>query len=226
METEHHLFILSITILVATASVYGMKFLGKGNYLLGVEWLVIALSGASILVFALGGVDGGYRIAYYCDAFARGCGGPVVIILGLMAVTHGYRPLPWFDLYLFAGAAAGTAALVTADAAAALRPAFYLVMWTVFSLYLVCFIRRLAAARAWRHAVGVGLVLVSAQAIAGVYDFYPLPGDEERLYFHAVAGAVWSFLCVELYYAYCALERAVGEADMDADAVDELEKLF
>jgi hypothetical protein len=226
MEIEHQLFILSIALLAATASVYGMKFLGKGNYLLGVEWLVVALSGASILVFALGGVDAGYRIAYFCDAFARGCGGPVVIILGLMAVTHGYRPLLWFDLYLFAGAAAGTAALVEADAAAALRPAFYLAMWSLFSLYLVCFIRRLAAAHAYRHAVAVGLVLVSAQTIAGMYDFYPLPGDDERLYFHATAGLVWSFLCVELYYAYCALERAAANAGTDADATDELEKLF
>ena len=114
---------------------------------------------------------------------------------------------------------------MTADAAAALRPDFYLAMWTLFSLYLVCFIRRLATARACRHAFGVGLVLVSAQAIAGMYDFYPLPGDEERLYFHAVAGAVWSFLCVELYYAYCALERAAGDAGRDADAVDERETL-
>ncbi|MFL6634182.1 MAG: hypothetical protein ACJ8HJ_17905 [Massilia sp.] len=226
MEIEHRLFILSIAVLAATASVYGMKFLGKGNYLLGVEWLVVALSAASILVFALGGVDAGFRIAYFCDAFARGCGGPVVIILGLMAVTHGYRPLAWFNFYLFASAAAGTAALVAADAAGTLRPAFYLAMWSLFSLYLVCFIRRLAAAHAYRHAVAVGLVLVSAQAIAGMYDFYPLPGDDERLYFHAVAGLVWSFLCVELYYAYCALERAAGNAGTGADATDELEKLF
>ena len=62
MEIEHRLFILSIAILAATASVYGAKFLGKGNYLLGVEWLVVALSGAGILVFALGGVDAAYRM--------------------------------------------------------------------------------------------------------------------------------------------------------------------
>lgn len=226
MEIEHRLFVVSIAILATTASVYGIKFLGKGNYLLGVEWLVIALSGASILVFVLGDVDAGYRIAYFCDAFSRGCGGPVITILGLMAVTHGYRPVPWFDVYLFAGAAAGTAALVEADAAAALRPVFYLVMWSVLSLYLICFVRRLAAARAYRHAVGVGVVLVAAQAIAGMYDYYPLPGDEERLTFYAWAGMVWSFLCVELYYAYCALERAGGDAVWDGATVDELEQLF
>jgi hypothetical protein len=222
METVHQLFVASIAILAATASIYGMKFLGKGNYLLGIEWLVIALSGAGILVFALGDVEAGYRVAYFCDAFSSGCGGPAVTILGLMAVTHGYRPLPWFDVYLFAGAAAGTVALAEADAAAPLRPVFYLVMWTLLSLYLVDFIRRLAGVRAYRHAVGVGLVLVSAQAIAVIDDFYPLPGDEERLYFYALAGVVWSFLCVELYYAYCALERTMPATLPD----DELERLF
>jgi hypothetical protein len=222
METEHHLFVASIAMLAATAAIYGVKFFGKGNYLLGIEWLVIAVSGAGILVFALGDVEAGYRIAYFCDAFSRGCGGPVVTILGLMAVTHGYKPLPWFDIYLFAGAAAGTAALVEADAAAPLRPAFYLVMWTLLSLYLVDFIRRLAGARAYRHAAGVGLVLVSAQAVAVMSDFCTLPGDEERLHFYALAGVVWSFLCVEMYYAYCALERAMPPAMPD----DELERLF
>ena len=98
METEHYLFVASSAILAATTSIYGMKFLGKGNYLLGIEWLVVALSGAAILVFALGDVDAGYRVAYFCDAFSRGCGGPVVMILGLMAVTHDYRPVLWFDV--------------------------------------------------------------------------------------------------------------------------------
>ncbi|WP_075795770.1 hypothetical protein [Massilia putida] len=226
MEIEQQLFVLSIGVLVVTASIYGMKFLGKGNYLLGIEWLVIALSGASIVVFALGDVDAAYHVAYFCDAFSRGCGGPLITILGLMAVTHGYRPLPCFDLYLFGGAAAGTAALVEADAAAPLRPMFYLCMWGILSLYLVYFIWRLAGVRAYRHALGVGVVLVSAQAIAGMYDFYTLPGDEERVLFYILAAPVWSFLCMEMYYAYCALERAAPEAVPDGVGIDELELLF
>jgi hypothetical protein len=226
MEIEQQLFVVSFGVLAATSSIYGMKFLGKGNYLLGIEWLVVAVSGTSIVVFALGDVDAAYRVAYFCDAFARGCGGPVITILGLMAVTHGYRPLLCFDLYLFGGAGAGTAALVEADAAASLRPVFYLCMWGLLSLYLVYFIWRLAGVRAYRHALGVGVVLVSAQAVAGMYDFYTLPGDDEHVLFYILAAPVWAFLCAEMYHAYCALERVMPDPVLEGDCFDELEHLF
>lgn len=101
MELEQQLSVLSFGVLAPTSSVFGVKFVGKGNYLLGVVWLVVALSGASIVVYALGDVDAAYSVAYFCDAFLRGCGGPAIMILGLTAVTHGYRPLPYVDLYLF-----------------------------------------------------------------------------------------------------------------------------
>lgn len=220
MELEQQLFVLSFGVLALTSSIFGVKFLVKGNYLLGAEWLVIALSGASIVVYALGDVDAAYSVAYFCDAFLRGCGGPAIMVLGLMAVTHDYRPLPYFDLYLFGGAMAGTAALVVGDAAAQFRPAFYLCMWSVLSCYLAYFAWRLLQARAYRHALGVGLVLVAAQAVAVMYDFYALPGDEERLVFYTLAAPVWSLLCAEMFYAYCALERA-----MRAGADDDMERL-
>jgi hypothetical protein len=108
-------------------------------------------------------MDAAYRGAYFCDAFLRGCGGPAIMILGLMAVTHGCRPLPYVDLYLFGGATAGTAALVVGDAGAQFQPAFYLCMWSVLSCCLAYLAWRLAQARAYRHALGVGLVLRARQ---------------------------------------------------------------
>jgi len=207
MEIDQQLFFLSFGVLAATSSIFGLKFFRKGNHLLGAEWLLIALSTASILVYALGSVDAAYDVAYLCDAFLRGCGGPPIMILGLMAVTHEYKPLPYFDLYLFGGATAGTAALVEADAAARYMPVFYLCTWTLLSIYLAYFAWRLLRMRVVRHAIGVALVAVLAQAVAVAYDFFTLPGDEENLYFYILAAPVWSFLCVEMYYAYCALER-------------------
>lgn len=212
METEHYLFILSMSILAATGTIYGMKFFARGNHLLGVQWLVVGCAGTSIVIFALGDVDAAYRIAYFCDAFTRGCGGPVITTLGLMMVTHRYKPFPCFDLYLFAGAAAGTAALMEADAAASVRSTFYLAMWSLLSLYLAWFAWKLLGARAFLHAFGVALVVASTLAVAVAYDRSMLFSDEEYLLFYVLAGPVWSFMAVELYYAYCALERNVPAA--------------
>jgi len=226
MEIEQQLFFLSFGVLAATSSIFGLKFFMKGNHLLGAEWLLIAVSAASILVYALGSVDAAYDVAYFCDAFLRGCGGPPIMILGLMAVTHDYKPLPYFDLYLFGGAAAGTAALVEADTAAWFGPVFYLCMWTVLSMYLACFARRLLRMRVYRHAIGVALVAVLAQAVAVLYDFVTLPGDEEHLFFYTLAAPVWSVLCAEMYYAYCALERVMPDRIPEMDHRKTLERLF
>ena len=47
-------------------------------------------------------------------------------------------------------------------------------------------------------------------AIACIYAFYPIPGDEHNvvLNFFVLALVTWSYLTVVVYYAYCALERA------------------
>ncbi|WP_449406186.1 hypothetical protein [Massilia phosphatilytica] len=66
---------------------------------------------------------------------------------------------------------------------------------TILSCYLAYFAWRLLAMGVVRHAIGVGLALVAAQAVAVLYDFVTLPGDEEHLFFYTLAAPVWSLLC-------------------------------
>jgi hypothetical protein len=120
MELEQQLSVLSFGVLALTSSIFGVNFVGKGNDLLGVVWLVVALSGASIVVYALGDVDAAYGVAYFCDAFLRGCGGPAIMIPGLMAVMHGYRPVV---LPCLLRLAAGAGARVSSCARRRTRPA-------------------------------------------------------------------------------------------------------
>ncbi len=119
---------------------------------------------------------------------------------------------------------AGTAALMQADAATPFRAVFYLCMWSVLSCYLAYFAWRLQHARMYRHALGVGLVALAAETVAVMYDFYSFPGDEEHLVFYSVAAPVWSLLCAEMYYAYCALERSMPVRE--DDDVDDMARLF
>lgn len=224
MKLEHYLFFLSTSILVLTSGIYGVKFLKKRNYLLGVEWLIVTFSATNFLVFALGEIQGAYTVSFFCDAFSRAFGIPVITTLGLMAVTHGYRPQVRVDVLLFAAAIAGTAVLVAAEAVAPYKAVFYVTMWTLFSLYLAYFICRLAAVRAYRHALAVSLVLAACQGIASIYDFYRIPGDDEQYIFYILAGLSWSSLCVVLYYAYGALERAGKHAVQQDHPLRKLEQ--
>jgi hypothetical protein len=213
MDRNLYLLCFAMFVLVTTSLIHGLKFLGKGNYLLGFEWLIVTFSASNFLLFALGGVQFSYRISYFCDAFSRGFGIPVVALAGLRSVTHRYKPSVLMDVLFFAGAIAGTVVLVSVDALAQPRPYFYVVMWSAFSVYLAWFAWKLLSAGESWHAFGVFLVLLTAQAIACIYDFHTIPGDDEQhLIFFTLACLTWSFMCVELYYAYCALDRAEKNA--------------
>jgi hypothetical protein len=220
-------FLLADALMVVAGCFYGWKLLKKRNYLLGLEWLIVGLSGANFFVFFLTGSPFLYNISYFFDAFSRGFGFPIIATVGLMAVTHSYRPSPLVDAVYFALCVLGAIVLVAVDSVAPAKPWFYLVMWTVYSIYLVYFAGRLLRAGQTPHAFGLLLVMLTSQAIASIYDFYHLPGDDEQhTLFYVLALFTWSFALVETYYAYCALERAldVHRSERQGPAVDVLER--
>lgn len=208
MELKIYLYILADIILIATSLIYGVKFLRKGNYLLGGEWLVVTFSATNLLLNALTDAQLYYSISLFCDAFSRSFGIPVIGIAGLMAVTHGYKPSKLVDLLFFVAATVVTVIVWTADFMVEPKPYFYLVMWSVFSIYLAYFAKRLLDVGEKFHAAAVLLALLFTQAIASIYDFYPISGDEGHVVFYIFALLAWSYQGVALYYAYCALERA------------------
>ena len=106
------------------------------------------------------------------------------------------------------GALAGTAVVWAADFMIEPKPYFYLVMWSLFSIYLAYVARRLLCVGERLNAVSVIVALVSTQIIASTYDFYHIPGDDDHVIFYIFALLSWSYMSVSLYYAYCALERA------------------
>ena len=189
--------LLADVLLILAGIIYGAKFLKKRNYLCGIEWFVMAISGTHFLLWALLGWDFGYSVAHFFDAFSRSFGFPVVAVAGMMVVTHSYQPSRLADVLYFLLGFAGAAVLVAADHAPAFavyKPPFYLLMCLVFLAYLAYF--------AWRlHKAG--------EAVFRMEGFLRPPGDDaDRTVFYTAALSVWAFMMVELYYGYCALERA------------------
>ncbi len=208
METRDVLALLTCVLLVLSGGTYGVKFLLKGNYLLGFEWLIVAFSGTNFLIYMLTESKLSYGISFFCDAFSRGFGIPIVTVLGLMAVTHNFRPSALKDVAIFSLTFAGTFVLIKADFMARPLPYFYVVMWAGYSLYLIYFIGRLLRVGERLHALGVALAAVLGLMVACIYDFYPIPGDDSKAVFMSIALTSWSYMMVQLYYAFFALERA------------------
>lgn len=212
MDLKTILFLLADAAMVIAGIVYGVKFIRKQNYLNGIEWLVMATSGTNFFVWSLTHSDSLLNIAYFFDAFSRAFGFPVVVVAGFMAVTHRYRPSWIADVLYFLLGSIGAVVLVMADGHpefASLKPPFYLVMTTLFTIYLLYFAMRLFRVGEKGHALGVFLVALSGQVIATIYDYFHIPGDDsEHTLFYIAALSTWAFMLIELYHAYCALERS------------------
>lgn len=205
--------LLADVLLILAGIVYGAKFLKKRNYLCGIEWFIMAISGTHFLLWALLGWEFGYSVAHFFDAFSRSFGFPVVAVAGMMVVTHNYKPSRLADVLYFLLGFVGAAVLVAADHSPAFviyKPPFYMLMFVVLLTYMAYFTWRLHKAGETLHALGTVLNAVAGAVIAILYDYVPLPGDDaDRTLFYTAALTIWAFGMFQLYYAYCALERAV-----------------
>ncbi|QTD30688.1 hypothetical protein [Pseudomonas fluorescens] len=209
MEIKDVLALLSCFLLIASGGIYGIKFLRKHNYLLGFECLIVAFSATNFLIYLLTESKISYSISFFCDAFSRGFGIPIVAVIGMMAVTHGYKPSALKDALIFAVTFAATFVLIKADFMVGPLPYFYVFMWAAYSIYLIYFIARLLGYGERLHALGMTVAALLGLAVAWIYDFFPIPGDDTKVVFLTIALASWSYMMAQMYYAYFALERAV-----------------
>lgn len=217
------LFLLADLWMVYAGFRYGRRFLRDyGNWLLGIEWIVVATSGTNFLVWALLGGDHDsplYFLAYFMDAFSRSVGITVILVLGLMRLTHGYRPSVRTDVALFGLAAAAGLYLQQFHRELHVGPAvFYLVVYLLTAVYLVGFARRLRDVGEHRQALALLLTTVAGLAIAVMYDVLPIPGDDaDRSIFYTLALATWGTQLHVCFTAYRALHDRLLDQERSAD---------
>ncbi|MFX1766368.1 hypothetical protein PWP93_28050 [Paraburkholderia sp. A1RI-2L] len=212
MDLRTGVLCFSCLVLAASGLVFGAKFIKRKNHLLGLEFFILSTSATNFLIFNITGSPTLYSIAHFFDAFSRGFGVPVVGVAGLMAVTHNYKPSVRQEIFLFMISITGTIFIVNFDFLAKPLPYFYLIMWGVMMIYLCYIVKRLLEIGEALNVVMLTLGIVSSSIIAGVYDFYKIPGEETNVVFNffTLALLVWSYFEVAIYYSYCALERGQG----------------
>ncbi|SFU25650.1 hypothetical protein [Paraburkholderia aspalathi] len=210
MDLRSLVLMLSSALLAVSSFFYGWKIIRKRNYLLGLEMWIVGTSATNAIGFFATGNAVSYEISHFFDAFSRGFGMPIIAVAGLMAITHGYKPSIRQDVAVFVASFALTFVLVGADFIAGVLPYYYLAMWIWLSIYLAYFVKRLLNIGAMLEALGVAVALVTSLTIAGIYDFYKIPGEETNvvLNFFTLALCTWAYFMPAVYYGYCALERA------------------
>jgi hypothetical protein len=207
------LFLAADLWLMATTWIFGFRMLRFRNHLLSLEWFVVAVSSTNFLVWSLLGGDESspmYHLAYILDAFSRSFGFTLLLIVGLLTVTHGYKPPLRVKL--------GVVAL-TAVTAVVLGPihsdhlehdplhvsvaVFYVATNLVTTVFLAYFTARVWQAGARTIAILTGLATAAGAYVAVTYDFFPFSFDDEyRTIFYTIALTVWGCQAITLYYAY------------------------
>ena len=199
------------------------------NYLLGIEWFIVATSGTNFLIWALrfaddpegGEASGEYAFAFFLDAFSRSIGITLLLIVGLMAVTHRYKASLAVEIGIFALAIGCGLFLaqpkyrahVDDNGEFLLHPGpatFYVVVNLLTLAFLLYFVKRLWEIGATRVAVATLAVSLAATVIALTYDFFPLPASvdplEDRALFYTFALTVWGLQMLTYLFAYRALD--------------------
>lgn len=219
MSIKELLFAVADIWMVAVGFTYGIKFIRNyKNYLLGIEWIVVATSGTNFLIYGLikAGHDSPmYTFAYFLDAFSRSVGITLILVLGLMKVTHRYKPSAAVDIGAFA--LAGIAGFVLSTYAEEIGmpgKIFYIVVNVLTTGFLIYFCKRLWEIGERRHAVWAGVATTCGFVIAATYDFVHIPGDDaEHTIFYIFALSTWGLQMFTYFRAYRAFDAYNKRAD-------------
>ena len=225
MSITHMILVLIANLAMLGAGyVYGVRLLRRHhNFLLGFEWLVIAVSGTNVLLLAATGVSHdsfSYHLMVFLDAFTRSFGMTVIFILGMMAVTHRYRPT-WVveAIAILAGVVVGLNRTLDVRPVSLGWTAFYTVANLAVAAFMLYVAARLFRIGERRHGVWVSVATALGALIAVSYDFVRIPGDDaDHTLFYSIAMAVWALMLVTYYYGYRALDENQNQVESESAA--------
>ena len=237
-------FLLADLVMIVCGYWAGWRFIKHHrNYLLGIEWLIVATSGTNFMIWALrftddpegGEASGQYALAFFLDAFSRSIGITLLLVVGLMAVTHRYKASLAVEIGIFALAIACGLFLaqpkyrahVDANGDFLLHPGpatFYVVVNLMTLVFLLYFAKRLRQIGATRLATATVAVSLAATVVALMYDFFPLPASvdplEDRALFYTFALTVWGLQMLTYLFAYRALADHNAAAGLEPSRED------
>ncbi|MBF6100729.1 transporter [Nocardia cyriacigeorgica] len=222
MSIKELLFAVADIWMIAVGFTYGIKFIRSyRNYLLGLEWIIVATSGTNFLIYGLlkAGHDSPmYAFAFFLDAFSRSVGITLILVLGLMKVTHRYKPSVAVDVGAFALAGVvGFVLSVYAEEIGTPGKIFYIVANVLTTLFLIYFSKRLWEIGERGHAVWAGIATACGFVIAATYDFVHIPGDDaEHTIFYIFALSTWGLQMFTYYRAYRAFDAYNKKVDAPA----------
>ncbi|AWK74300.1 transporter [Rhodococcus oxybenzonivorans] len=196
--------------MIVVGFICGVKFIRRHhNYLIGLEWIIMAVSGTNFLLYGVtkSGTDSPmYHIAFFLDAFSRSIGFTLILVLGLLVVTHRYKPTLGVEVGAFALAAIlGFFLSEYAEEIGTPGKVFFLITALATSGFLCYFAWRLWELGERAHAAWAACATALNVVVASIYDFWRIPGDDaNHTLFYTLALFTWGLAMLVIYRAYTA----------------------
>ncbi|KFZ77151.1 transporter [Amycolatopsis sp. MJM2582] len=196
--------------MIAVGLICGVKFIrDHHNYLIGLEWIIMGVSGINFLIYGVtkAGPDSlAHHIAFFLDAFSRSIGFTLVLVLGLLVITHRYKPTTRVEVGAFALAAIlGFLLSGFAEEIGTPGKVFLLIAALATSGFLCYFAWRLWKFGERGHAAWVAGATALNVVVASIYDFWRIPGDDaDHTRFYILALFTWGLAMLVIYRAYAA----------------------
>ncbi|MCY4757130.1 hypothetical protein [Pelomonas aquatica] len=222
MNARDLVSVIATLSLIFTGIYFGIRFLKLKNQLLGWEWIVLGFSASNILLGILLQNASFTAVGFFCDAFSRGVGFPVIATLGFVELFKG-RKFSWqFDVAAFAGGAAFALAARTVWLESPTLQQFYLVAGLPFNVCMLYFAARLFAVRLVGHGIAILAGLAALWGISLLEGGYiAFPGEETNVLFNwlTIAEFVWAVVFAQYFFAYRAYEAATNGRGISGEAV-------
>ncbi|MFF0493986.1 transporter [Nocardia sp. NPDC004068] len=205
--------------MITIGFVCGVKFIrAHHNHLIGLEWIIMGVSGTNFLIYGVtkAGTDSPmYHIAFFLDAFSRSIGFTLILVLGLLVRTHGYRPTTRVEVGAFALAAVlGFVLSEFAPEIGTPGKVFFLITALATSGFLCYFAWRLWEVGERAHAAWVTVATALNVVVASIYDFWRIPGeDANHTLFYILALFTWGLSMLVIYRSYVAFAAHPARAD-------------
>lgn len=209
--------------MIAIGFICGVKFIrGHHNYLIGLEWIIMAVSGTNFLIYGVtkSGTDSPmYHIAFFLDAFSRSIGFTLILVLGLLVVTHRYKPTLGVEVGAFALAAVlGFLLSEYGEQIGTPGKMFFLITALATSGFLCYFAWRLWELGERAHAGWAACATALNVVVAAIYDFWRIPGDDaNHTLFYSLALFTWGLAMLVIYRAYTAFAAHNKRVDARLD---------
>lgn len=208
--------------MIAVGLICGVKFIrGHHNYLIGLEWIIMGVSGTNFLVYGITKAAPMHHIAFFLDAFSRSIGFTLILVLGLLVVTHRYKPTARVEVGVFALAAIlGFLLSEFAEEIGVPGKVFFLITALATSGFLCYFAWRLWEFGERAHAAWVAGATALNVVVASIYDFWRIPGDDaDHTLFYILALFTWGLAMLVIYRAYAAFAAHNKRGDAGLDPV-------